>query len=220
MKILELLEAEFETRQTQKQFTKSFDDAKDIRNLENSTKASIGTGRYGRVYNTNDPHTIIKRNHFAANPDRDGYYLYATEIIKSGIAKTNPYFPRFYNIKTFKDKSGHIKYRFEMERLHTAKEVGDEIIYAITEQLFGEEAIKKFDSKYFGSNTVSRLSEMMEIYLFTKTPNVSDEKFMEAINFIRENVIKKYNLRSDLHSENIMFRLSPYPQVVITDPVQ
>lgn len=219
MKIRELLEAEFETKQTEKKFSSKFNNERDLERAWSSKNPK--SGRYALAHSVGDPHTIVKRSHVGANAEREGYYAYATEIIKSGIAKNNPYFPRFYDVKTFKDSSGLIKYRFEMERLQEGYEVNDEIINSVTENIFTEKSIAFFDRNYMGANSLSRLSQLCSMYIFSSSHyglEVKDEKFREAAAFIKK--IYDRGFSEDLHEGNIMFRLSPYPQLVITDPIQ
>lgn len=220
VKIKNLLEAEFNTTQKLRKFRKgTFKFAKDMRNTDEFAEKS---GRFARAHSTGDPHTIVKKSHFGSNPKKDAYYTYASAIAKTGIAKSNPYFPRIYDIQTLRDANKKIKYRIEMERLKEANEVNDEIITSIIEHIFTDESINAINKNFTQYKPLEKLTELIRRYIFSNNIwklEVKDDKFIEASNFIQK-VMKSGGFEDDLHGGNIMFRLSPYPQVVITDPIR
>lgn len=213
MKILDLMEAEFETRRNINKSRNTFRKTLDRPNEKHTEKA----GAFGRVYSTGDPHTLIKRPHAAINPKSDGYYQYASLVIRHKLAQSNPYFPRFYDIREFKDKKGKILYRAEIEKLHRHDQIEKDILKSLIENIFEFEDYEYFeyDMQHMPGTVIPAL---LQSFLMDGRGSSKDAKLNEAIKIISTFADDNYR-GYDVHTDNIMYRLSPYPQIVIVDPV-
>ncbi len=220
MKIQKLLEAEFDSQQRTVSSGKEFKD-KQYKHQQGQRKyyPTGRSGAFGRVYSIGDPHTVVKRPH-AAQEDTDPYYVYAKEVIENKLAQKNPYFPRFFNVKEVKDSENNILYRFEMEKLKSCEEIENnnpEIIKNTILNIFGEDIYKTYYVERESEYHAKFLANAMSVHIVENHADTNDDNFNNAIRLLHR--IKEDNeFVLDLHSKNIMFRLSPYPQVVITDP--
>ena len=216
MKIRKLLEAEFETNVQKFKSKNVFKHNRDNRPSDNDKE-----GHYGRVYDKPDQHTLTKIPHKASK--KDGYLNYIRHIVNNKLAQQNPFFPRVYEVKEWKDKTGHVKYKIELERLFPVEKEDVEVIKGICENLFSEHKIDKALRQVtsWGQNDERKtwsivLSILIEECIHGIVSSKND-LLNSACNEIQSRLLNKNLL--DLHYGNIMIRKSPYPQVVIVDPL-
>lgn len=217
MKIQDLLEAEFETTKQDYKSNNSYDIDKQkyrYRNRSYDPQSKLKSGAYGKIYrNKDDPHQIAKVPHL---PEKtDGYYDFIEHVVNSGIAKYNPHFPRVYDIKKFTDNSGYFKYKIKMETLHPFLNTDPEVIEGMLERYFGQDFVYDYDDAPFDA-FLGSLRQGLKKRNFDW---IVDEKFREACEFVSD-FINSGDYSLDLHSGNVMIRMSPYPQLVFVDPVE
>jgi hypothetical protein len=179
---------------------------------------SIGKGRYSTVRNDpKDPHMVIKKTKFdkgtTAYHNKDVYPQFIDALINSD-QKMNPYFPRIYGMKSYTDKSDDKLNKFNIEKLEDLRELSAEEMDHIIGLIMDDDVRKawKVDNErmlaWFISEAIKKNSVRKEI---------KDRNLYNALTFLSEFLKKNWFL--DLHSENMMFRRTPYgPQLVITDP--
>lgn len=217
MKIRDLLEAEFETTKQDYKSNNSYDVDKQryrFRNRPYDPLFKLKSGAYGRIYrNEDDPHQITKVPHLPKKTD--GYYDFIEHVVNSGIAKSNPHFPRVYDIKKFTDNFGYFKYKIKMETLHPFLNTDPEVIVGMLRQYFN----LKIDYDLDDSEHETLMAFVREAITNRSYEESSDDKFNEACKFISD-FVKGGNYTLDLHSGNVMIRMSPYPQLVFVDPVE
>lgn len=183
-----------------------------------SQEDSIGKGRYSTVRNDpKDPHMVIKKTKFDKNStsyhNKDVYPQFIEALINSD-QKMNPYFPRVYGMKSYNDKSDDKLHKFNIERLEDLRELSAEEMDHIMSLIMDDDVRKawRIDNErmlaWFISEAIKKNSVRKEI---------KDKNLYDALTFLSKFLKKNWFL--DLHSENMMFRRTPYgPQLVITDP--
>lgn len=213
MKIRDLLEAEFQTNYQKFKSDNSYDvDAQRYRyrNRPFDPLSHLKSGAYGKIYrNKDDPHQIIKVPHVAA--ESDAYYSFIEYVTKTGIAKSNPHFPRVYDIKSWTDAYDRFKYKIKMETLKHYREIDDEI---------SESMLHRYCDLSDTDDPFGTLADTIKTAIkFNDYSTIKDKKLIEACEFVSTflSINKKYVL--DIHGGNLMIRLSPYPQLVFVDPV-
>jgi hypothetical protein len=171
------------------------------------------TGAYGKVYDKGDSHTLTKTN-FVANPSKtDAYYTYIKYIVDNDLAQENPYFPRVYDIKTIEDANGNARYKIDIERLQDLGKISKETISAMLWNLFDSDVIDDNIQKYGLAEALAICVE-----LTCEGHAKSKDKYLnEACAIVRK--LRNTGFIFDIHIGNIMVRLSPYPQLVIVDPL-
>lgn len=212
--LLELIQVNRDHRKSQNQFK---DDLHNERRMNRVSDASDKkTGFYGRVYDKEQPHTLTKANYVSEDPKNDPYLIYINYIADNNIASENPFVPRVYEIKTLEDVRGRVKYKIEIERLKRLEELPEEVIVAMTNNLFYPEQIRMYKDRF--STPPMILAKCIEMVCRQRLE--SKDNLLNAAGAI-VNRIKKSNNRFDydVHKGNIMVRLSPAPQVVIVDPL-
>lgn len=225
MKILTLLEI-IDTSQrsisTKNLFKKRRDD-----NVYKRKMANSSVGGYGRVYNHNkdNPFTLIKKPHFAAS--NDAYQIYIKYIVDNKLFNTNPFFPRVYKFDTVHDSTNRSKYRAEIETLQSFEVLDDDIIFNMIESLFDSDVIDSFlnDNSYGNSReeiikyrcSNDALCELLSNCILYGIRSLNG-KLNEAFQIIKH-LLTSERKTLDLHSNNVMIRLSPYPQLVLVDPL-
>lgn len=219
MRILELLES-FDTNYIERKSNLTFDKFKGDNDRDRLMDKDGGkkSGFTGRVYNNqNDPHTINKTNYIPDKVQNDGYIAYAKYLVDSGMAKENPFAPRFFEMKAYKDAQDNIKYRINMEKLHRCDEVNPAIINAIYANLYDEpvrDAVFNI-AKYLPLPEM-QLAKAIEMTVLGKISS-NDENLNTLLAAI--NQLSKNGFELDMHGNNIMIRLGKVPQLVITDPL-
>lgn len=222
MKIRKLLEAEFETN-VQKFKSKNVFNYEQDKKRRNERTGSDKEGHFGRVYDKPDQHTLTKVPHQAST--KDGYLIYIRYIVNNKLAQNNPFFPRVYDLKEWKDKNGYTKYKVELERLFPIENEEVEVIKGLCESLFSNHKIEKTFHKVNGWGFSDERKEwstilaiLIEACILGDGSVASTNNLLNsACEQIRGNLLKGNIL--DLHYGNIMVRKSPYPQVVIVDPI-
>lgn len=184
----------------------------------NHQQDAIGKGRYSTVRSDpKDPHMVTKKSKFDKNTtqyhNKDVYPQFIEALINSD-QKMNPYFPRVYGMKSYTDQKGDKLHKFNIEKLEDLRELSKEELEHIMDLAIDEnvrKARKISDERIFAwfiSEAVKKNSIRKEI---------KDKNLYNALTFLSKFLKKNWFL--DLHSENMMFRRTPYgPQLVITDP--
>lgn len=230
MKIQELLENElkrnskepqifdteikkFKSKKNEFKYERDRDKFEDKQGLDYSKE-----GAYGRVYSKPNEHTLTKIPHQAK--ESDPYFYYISYVAKNKLAQSNPFFPRVYEIKQWKDTNGYSKYKIEIERLVSLEEVEPEIIENMCYNLFSKEDVEhSFNTVKDWHTTASEFWPTILALLISSCIEESlpplDSNLSKACKIL--NKIQKEHFL-DLHFGNIMIRRSPYPQLVIVDP--
>lgn len=221
MKIQQLLEAPIETKVTGIESKNKFKSGKD-----NLTKDRLGksgrAGFYGRVHDNGDPHMVEKIPFHAAPQGHDGYYAYIKYLVDNKVYDSNPYAPRVYKLKTIKDASNNMKYKAQLERLQPFTSLGKDIVIGLGEMLFGEDIFQNELEKWVWMSG-ERYAVIAFTKMLTKICNgkieSSDPKLNELCHIIKSICDSVEGFDIDIHSGNVMWRLSPHPQLVIVDPI-
>lgn len=224
---------------------------KDTRN----GRSLSGEGSYANVYsNDADPGGVDKvakpispKDHGGQLIDGledDAYYKYLKLITTNERFSNNPYFPRVYNLKTYKGNDGRYTYEVNLEKLQKlvtlstkeAKMLGHNLFTDYDDQvnITKEELIPggmKTDDKRLVDQILHRIhleaiSELIQKAIQnngepTAHVNIKDAKFKQALTLIRGLIKKNHpHMTNDAHVGNIMVRRGPFtPQLVLTDPV-
>ena len=212
MKILNILEANFETKVNHR---KSDNTGRDKPRWDDKQYNTEKSGNFGKVYSTNDPFSVTKVPHEPTYLETDGYYQYIKAVVDGKLAQSNPYYPRVQSIETVSDKENNSRYKIKLEPLQEIRDVDSKIIISIFEDLFPVD-FKNIhgDGDNLEATVDTLLMGSFLRFLDEKSPN---KKYNEVV----ELVTKLSNRRNmiDMSSKNAMIRLSPYPQLVITDPL-
>lgn len=184
-----------------------------IHGPKNTPIEQIGQGAFGSVFShKNRPNSVIKVGRaYEADNQRDGYLNYIESILINDRMSSNPYFPRVYNLKTYKNGS----YVIEVEKLQRLDQFDIEMLHAAGRQMFTHwPETNQMDS----FNAARRISEMIWDAL-THTNYVKDEQLKQALYLIKLiHRTKKAGL--DINSNNVMGRQTSYGlQVVLSDPL-
>lgn len=174
----------------------------------------IGRGVFSRVVpHPEDPHLVQKYNIHPLGPKRarvaDGFEQYVDFLIKYNLMD-NVHFPKVYKVKTVTDAGGERKNFYEIEKLYPLRQMTDEELASISENVFG--------SSY--TLVPSNIAERIE-YAVTDTAwreKIKSESLKNAIEALVK-ISKESDFSLDIHEDNIMFRRTPHgPQLVISDP--
>lgn len=217
MRIENLLEDLITPKITKKQTdTSRFKDARDRGVRDDYTDRGVKTaGYYGKVVSTGDPHTVNKRNFVASDKDNDGYLTYIRAIVDNKLYETNPYAPRVYDIKTIEDSRGMLKFDIKLETLHPLDNIEHDILWMLMDKIVDRSIAQTYDRYSSPRITIGVvLRELCKGKLKT-----TDRHLNEICELIRNVIKNNPNLELDMHGGNIMVRMSPYPQLVITDPI-
>lgn len=175
--------------------------------MAGKNKEELGSGVSAVAFKSDKPNTVNKVS-YHSNPN-DGYIKYIKEIMKK---KDNPFFPRIYNAKIYKEGNQYALY-MQMEKLLPLPIPSDENpspkLEGMGERLFSNLGL---DWKYYSREIWEDPRKLVKLAKETNNP-----QFAEAIK-----VIYPLTLRygSDLHRKNFMIRLTGVgPQLVVTDPV-
>lgn len=170
--------------------------------------------------------TGTKVPHRALAPVFDGYYLYIKHIVTNKLYEDNPFFPRVYKCDTITDDNGRIKYRIELESLHAIDTaVEPEALFNIAENLFNADDLKYATNDEANSIDYMRTAELQKYVLCGLIRDCIrgkikslDDNLNKACAVIAD-IKKESNRELNMHYGNIMFRMSPHLQIVITDPL-
>lgn len=196
----------------------------------NTQSTRRGAGSFGTVYDVHSNkrlNQVTKVGKAGSISDRsakikkiknDGYLAYLHAIHTSGIK--NPYFPRIYDLKILKGADGALSYRANIEKLvafNSEKIVdNDDLMASLYDDMFNEETTYYKD---YGPGAGIKFT-LDNISTSGKLGIVKDPDLLEALRLI-DTVVKSNKLFvADLHSGNIMWRITgSRPQLVIVDPV-
>jgi len=137
--------------------------------------------------------------------------------------KSNPYFPRVYNVKIKQDKNGRTVPSYDMENLLGPDAFSIEAMEGLADKMFYDFNTDPYSTKHRTSATVFDLI-CQEIEFITKnnkdTENIKDNKLKEALDIVRDFFKSSREYELDMHDQNFMLRGTPTgPQLVILDPV-
>lgn len=216
----------------------------------------LGQGSYANVYaRDNDPGAVDKVAKPISPVERDGpgkglsdglendaYYKYLKLITTNDRMSSNPYFPKIFDLKTFKGNDGRYTYEVNMEKLHRLTTLSLEEVKMIGDNLFTNyRAVVKDSIEALAPGGIETEDKEM-IKQITKRGHlealsnciqgaienqsepatyIKDQKLKQAVMLIRGLVKKTHpHMINDAHVGNIMVRRGPFtPQLVLTDPV-
>lgn len=142
---------------------------------QKGTKQISKNSRYADAFSIdNDPGTINKvarptnkdelgRETHLTSLGEDGYYQYLDMLSKNERISNNPFFPRIYDLKTFKGKDSKYTYSVNMEKLQPMDTLSLEEVLMLGRNLFTD-----FDA--------SMKQYRAEIYPDLKTPKRTDSE--------------------------------------------
>lgn len=177
-------------------------------------------GHFSRVRPTKDEHIVRKQSKDPEKAKIDGYWIYVNQLVRSA-SKDNPYFPRLYNIKTYKNNKNDIMYKADIEKLESVDDIESDMLISYIEKLTsipldGTKFKFKFQRKDYLIDFLAWLFK--QVILGNLKSN--DDALNDAGIFIK-NVKKEHDLMLDVDGkDNFMFRIGKYGiQAVFTDPL-
>lgn len=205
----------------------------------------IGGGQVSTVKATkDDPHTVIKYQHLPTSSS-EASFMYAEYVIENELW-TNPHFPRFYKLDTYRDEKGRIIQKVKMEKLHNYRSLSIDDVNAIINSNFTNYAIKRIEKKaekLFERDGRAKEdipeSDQAQVYFVTigialnaaylsaeqQDKIIASQSIDNAITNLRmihheiNERLSPYKSVYDMHSNNMMIRRGPYvPQIVFADP--
>lgn len=198
-----------------------------------------GGGNFSNVWQNpqKTPHDVRKISKGHMRMDIDGFYFYLLELEEHND-NTNPYFPRFREIKVYTDTHNDelfgndvrrdvITYSTQIERLADMRKLNKSEEIAILFRIFGDRqhrkpAVDRFIEGILNNNQPYG-QKLLGIIRVAITDNkflrmLDDTDFKNAITFLKH-VHAVRSVSYDLHDENIMVRRTPYgAQLVFVDP--
>jgi hypothetical protein len=201
-------------------------------------------GYYSQGYQTKDPFLYGKKAHVPTNLDYDPYYQYVKAI--EPIMDSNPYVPRVYVVKLYRDQQGYIKPDYTMEKLVKGQTLPKKLIYGMGVRMFGSEnwfdihdkmmagfvdpvmmstsmKYEDLDSTDLWKKLAKVIDMSIETYPANSFSNLSfknfDPNLLQLIALIKRLIIRVPHTESDVHANNIMVRMGTTPQVVLSDPI-
>jgi len=230
MKLYELIEPTV----TKKNISARFDAERSKEKKDKMTSSwrpkSFSTGSYAYGSTTKDPHIFTKKSYYPSDLDYDAYYKYIETAM--AFMKSNPYFPRVYNVKLITDKNGRIKTSYNIETLKGPEEFSPESILAMGKRMIKElkaeiEDIKnrygriEFDDIYLSKWIFDEIvNEIYGAVRMRDFDNIKDKKLIDAIQLIRDVIDSGNHFADDISTNNVMLRgTSQGPQLVLADPI-
>lgn len=195
----------------------------DIHNKKDSggnPEPPAGRGVYSKGRTSiRDPFMFTKLSVYPRSIDylEDDAYFNYVQAIRPYIA-SNPYFPRVYIVKLEKDERGLIRPKYQMEKLLSRLDLGDNdtadsLLESINQRIFTK-------SSCGHRGDPERLFYLIPDALITGSYRcITDPLLKEALKIIRS-VKKSGQFTYDLHANNILFRRTAqgiWP--VLTDPL-
>jgi hypothetical protein len=187
-------------------------------------------GYYSQGYQTKDPFLYGKKAHVPTNLDYDPYYQYVKAI--EPIMDSNPYVPRVYDVKLYRDQQGYIKPDYTMEKLVDGETLPKKLIYSMGVRMFGSDdwfnindrmTIRYLDNTDLWKRLAKIINMSIETYPANSFSNLSfknfDPNLLQLIVLIKRLIIRIPNTENDTHAKNIMVRMGKTPQLVLTDPI-
>ena len=186
------------------------------------------------------PHDIRKLSNRPRDAhDIDGFFYYI-KALEQNPDNTNPYFPRFRQIKIYINRDDaqwsdgetdprrdEITYSAQMERLEDLRLISKKERKAIYRRIFGDnfkkamKSLKRVPDHPYGEPMLTVIQQAVKHAGSRAGLNgyMVDEDFIRATTFIKK-IADKYSIGLDLHDENIMFRRGPTGlHLVLTDPL-
>lgn len=181
----------------------------------------VGKGRYSKVTGADD-YSVDKTYTRKPSTKRvDPYPIYIQTIVVNTLSDTNPYFPRV-NVITAQSKPV-----YNMERLTPFSELPLETMSGIRDRIFSAPYSAPLKSSQEGAQSIA--STLNRAVHSGDYSSLGDPLLIKALKVIRKIFIDRNSavqgtsaniFKPDLHSENIMVRLtSTGPQLVLTDPL-
>jgi len=198
----------------------------------------MGAGEFSTVYKNEigAPHDVRKISKPKRGHAIDGFYFYI-KALEAHNDNTNPYFPRFRNIKIYVDntnskeggstKNDIITYSASMEHLYPIYDLSNTELNSILARMFGTNVDLNSNTFKFNMggrqafdhplvNIINGAIDHRDADIIAK---VVDKDFLRAASFIAQ-VADENSVGIDLHGDNIMYRKTPYgSQLVISDPM-
>ena len=162
-----------------------------------------------------DPFMFNKTSLLPSDLKDDAYYNYVMAI--KPYIKSNPYFPRVYDVTLTKDSEGKIIPKYSIEKLRQTEFWVDddgslphgETQDAMLDRLFVDPP--KNSPVYF------ELSKALHSGDFS---NIKDKLLVNALKLIQKVKESNPKFNYDLHIDNIRYRVGPMgPQLVLMDPL-
>lgn len=215
---------------------------------KNRDTEHLGSGTFSAAFHNpkQSPHDIRKVSRQMDRFDIDGFYYYMHGLADNPD-NTNPYYPRFREIKVYTDehdakkamdvftddRKDKITYSTKMEKLYPLRDMSrseeDAMLARMlgtgyTKMVTGAEGVNQRLANILNSQEKADYGRVLYIIKFLLhepdaiADDIQDADLMRATNWLRE-FQRTASLGFDLHGENIMYRKTPYgPQLVITDP--
>jgi len=194
----------------------------------------LGSGSFGKVFiDKTDSTSVIKIGRAGTNPQKDGFLAYIFKIKNLKI----PVFPQINYVQIYQYKDANYPgetlycYKMSMERLYKAMDLSNDELMTFMNKVTEPHRLphmEDLDQRELMDLIANKLTIAIHYgYLDYKdekedtvkidVKQMKDQYMRIAIATIRR-LGKKFEV--DFHSENYMFRRTPYgPQIVITDPV-
>ena len=171
---------------------------------------------------------VTKRARSLSDLEQDGYLAWVGSIVKSSEHLNNPYLPRYYNVKFYRNSESKIAYVIELEKLESYDDLDNDpeshdfkMMQAALEKLINDP-----DDYYYTSNTTEDIAEHITGYLSeaqrgtVKIKNKKLKKAMELVLDAYSELGEDGNVITDYTMGNVMYRRSPYGfDIVLVDPV-
>lgn len=219
----------FDTKISDRKLSKEFDNEKLNKNSVNRLNdPHIHSGAFGYVKSDQDPFLVKKRPHFT-NDDlsNDAYYTYIKTIVDDKLAQSNPYFPRIYDIKIFKDSTDKKLYSIKLEKLFELEDISTEELKILLNKCFKNlneliedyYKVNEFDGDFIHDERGDLFNIIDGNIIDIK--KLKDDNLKKVISLIQK-IVKDNNgkFHWDLHSGNLMVRRTAKgSQLVIVDPL-
>lgn len=171
----------------------------------------MGSGYNAYAYKKDSQHELntVRR----VSSKLDGGAVYHQAILKNPQIQNNPFIPRIWESE---NENGLVQ--TQMEKLypiyHRSIMNNEVLMRSLWELYFNIPYPEKGDIPY----EISEILDYAAGYS-VDSKNIESPSLIQALEFIAK-IAKKARLETDIHSENIMWRISGYmPQLVIIDPI-
>jgi hypothetical protein len=197
--------------------------------IRTSTSAKeIGSGAFGRAYSSTSPKRInqikkvgragdINKSTNVKSVEEDGYLSYISTVYKlAQSGDNNPFFPRIFNLKIFRNEDGFLSYNLDMEKLVSldSEHVPDLLLSQYYEELTTGMAGARSASP--AREIAMMLDNAIQYGDFSQIRDKSLKKALAVVGSVRA----RGSFMPDLHAGNIMLRITGNkPQLVILDPI-
>lgn len=216
-----------------------------LNRLEKAGGIHLGGGSFGDVYAFDKPtkaNTVFK--YFSLSNENDGYLAFLRTFIHDQRRLNNPYLPRIYSLKLFKEpmdpdseseneKKEQLFGRVEMERLveiedprfldvNLLKSLYEQMFYGSIPSIRSRQTQEDKDA-VLANNILLEIVHNIKRALRADDPSalikIKDPDLKNAIRYIKT-AAARFSSYVDLHPGNVMWRITgTRPQLVITDPL-